>query len=71
MGGGGRVKRTKTPRPDAWRDTNPHYQPGGVRRVRIPHRETGELVECVEVDAGTWPDYLSDQRVLNPKRFQR
>lgn len=51
----------KPPRAESWRTSNPHYQPGGVRKVRI------NGIACVELDAGTWWDYVRDQTVLNPK----
>jgi hypothetical protein len=43
---------------DRWRETNPGYVVGTPRRVRIPHRETGELVECVEIDGGKFADMV-------------
>lgn len=56
------MRRFKPPRPEQWRETNPHYQPGGVRRVRI------NGVECVEIDGAKWWDYQRDQRALNNGR---
>jgi hypothetical protein len=52
------MKRQRLPRAETWRESNPTYQSGGVRKVRI------NGVECVEIDAGKWPDYLRDQAAL-------
>ena len=49
-------------RPEDWRRTNPEYQSGGVRRVRI------RGVDCVEFDAGKWWDYTRDQRAMSKGR---
>ena len=38
--------------PARWRETNPDYVTGDATRKLIPHRETGALVACCEVDGG-------------------
>jgi hypothetical protein len=59
------MKRRPAPTdPARWRETNPDYRPGGVRRVRI------NGVECVEFDAGKWWDYRRDQELMS-KRGRR
>jgi hypothetical protein len=58
------VKRRATRDPAQWRTTNPGYQSGGVRLVRV------NGIPCVEIDAGKWWDYRRDQEALN-KRGRR
>lgn len=64
------MKRFKTPRAEDWQTTNPGYQRGAVRKVRI-RTESGQVLDCVEIDATTWWEYQRDQRILNPKRFKQ
>lgn len=54
-------RQPKPPRPESWRTSNPTYQSGGVRKVRI------NGVECVEIDGAKWWDYVRDQKALNAK----
>jgi hypothetical protein len=58
------MKRQRLPRAETWRESNPQYQSGGVRKVRIPHRETGELIECCEFDGALLWDRERDNAAL-------
>ena len=57
------MKRTaKPPRAEDWRRTNPGYQSGGVRKVRI------HGVECVEIDAALLWDRERDAKAAKGRR---
>ncbi|HZX81685.1 MAG TPA: hypothetical protein VFE72_12120 [Lysobacter sp.] len=59
------MTRRKSHPPEGWQKSNPGYQSGGVRTVRI------NGVPCVEIDAGKWWDYERDQRALSKRGKQR